>query len=74
MYSYTTNTQKFQVEHFFGGSWKELSSHEDRSAAETALARWVDDDASRKHSTGARITHQTIMIKTDAQVVKELEF
>jgi primase-polymerase (primpol)-like protein len=74
MYSTTTTTQSFQVEHFFNGGWKDLSSHADRSSAETALARWFDDDASRIHSTGVRIVHQTISIKTDAQVVKELEF
>jgi hypothetical protein len=74
MHSHTTTTQRFQVEHFFLGSWKELSSHADRSAAETALAQWVDDDASTNHSKGARITHQTITLKTDVMVVKELEF
>jgi hypothetical protein len=74
MHVHTITTQSFQVEHFFNGGWKDLSSHADRSSAETALARWVDDDASRGHSTGARIVHQTISIKTDVQIIKELEF
>ena len=74
MHTHTTTTQRFQVEHFFLGSWKELSSHADRSTAETALAQWVDDDASKNRSKGARITHQTITLKTDVVVVKELEF
>ena len=74
MHSHTTTTQRFQVEHFFNGGWKELSSHPDRSTAETALAQWVDDDVSVNRSKGARITHQTITLKTDVVVVKELEF
>jgi hypothetical protein len=74
MHSHTITTQSFQVEHFFNGGWKDLSSHADRSSAETALARWVDDDTSRVLSTGARIVHQTISIKTDVQIIKELEF
>jgi hypothetical protein len=74
MHVHTITTQSFQVEHFFNGDWKDLSSHADRSSAETALARWVDDDTSRVLSTGARIVHQTISIKTDVQIIKELEF
>ena len=73
MHSHTTTTQQFQVEHFINGSWRELSSHPDRSTAETALARWIDD-ASREQSTGARISHQTTTLKTNILVVKELEF
>jgi hypothetical protein len=74
MHTHTVTTQSYLVEHFFNESWRELSSHPDRSTAETALAQWVEDDVARKYSTRARIAQKIISLKTDVQVIKELEF
>lgn len=70
----TTSTQSYRVEHFFNQSWHELSYHQDRSTAETALAQWIDDEQNIKYSKGARIVHHTSKVTISQQVCKELEF
>ena len=70
----TTTQQQFIVEKFQNNRWEEIARVEDRSAAETVLARWVDDNNNITNADEARIVHTITKTILDTWIIKTLEF
>ena len=70
----STTQQQFIVEQFQNNRWEEIARVEDRSAAETILARWVDDNSNITNADEARIVHSITKTSVDTWVIKTLEF
>lgn len=70
----TTTQQQFIVEKFQNNRWEEIARVEDRSAAETVLARWVDDNNNITNADEARIVHSITKTSIDTWIIKTLEF
>ena len=70
----TTTQQQFLVEKFQNNRWEEIARVEDRSAAETVLARWVDDNSNITNADEARIVHTITKTSLDTWIIKTLEF
>ena len=74
MTKHTTTQQQFIVEKFQNNRWEEIARVEDRSAAETVLARWVDDNSNISNTDEARIVHSITKTSIDTWIIKTLEF
>ena len=74
MTKHTTTQQQFIVEKFQNNKWEEIARVEDRSAAETVLARWVDDNSNITNADEARIVHTITKTSLDTWIIKTLEF
>ena len=70
----STTQQQFIVEKFQNNKWEEIARVEDRSAAETVLARWVDDNSNITNADEARIVHTITKTSLDTWIIKTLEF
>jgi hypothetical protein len=70
----STTHQHFIVEKFQNNRWEEIARVEDRSAAETVLARWVDDNSNITNADEARIVHTITKTSLDTWIIKTLEF
>ncbi len=70
----STTQQQFIVEKFQNNRWEEIARVEDRSTAETVLARWVDDNSNITSADEARIVHTITKTSVDTWTIKHLEF
>lgn len=70
----STTRQEFLIEKFQNNRWEEIARVEDRSAAETVLARWVDDNSNITNADEARIVHTITKTSVDTWTIKHLEF